>query len=132
MFQPDTKAGPEHFKEQTGIDLETDIDYVVAAHLAMGSEATEGQPPLVLARGRFDKVEIEGLIREQGGTVEDYKGSRLLVNDDKKLAVAFVEPGLVAIGSPSAVRRSIDTKGRRLQRHEQRRGHAPCSRHRRR
>ena len=110
MFQPDTKAGPEHFKEQTGIDLETDIDYVVAAHLAMGSEATEGQPPLVLARGHFQTVEIERLIREQGGTVEDYKGSQLLVNDDKKLAVAFVEPGLAAIGSPSAVRRSIDTK----------------------
>ena len=110
MFQPDTKAGPEHFKEQTGIDLETDIDYVVAAHSGMGSEVTEGQPPLVLARGRFDEVRIEGLIREQGGTVEDYKGSRLLVNDEKKLALVFVESGLVAIGSPSAVRSSIDTK----------------------
>jgi hypothetical protein len=107
-LQPDAKAGPEHFKEQTGIDLETDIDYIVAAHSGMGSE-TDG-PPLVLARGTFQTVEIERLIREQGGTVEDYKGSRILVNDEKKLAVVFVEAGLAAIGSPSAVRRSIDTK----------------------
>ncbi len=64
----------------------------------------------MLAKGRFDQVRIEGLIREQGGVVEDYKGSRLLVQDEKKLAVVFVEPGLVAIGAPAAVRKSIDTK----------------------
>ena len=107
-LRPGTDTGPEHFKEQTGIDLETDIDYIVAAH--SGGEPTEGQPPLVLARGRFDAVRIEGLIREQGGAVEDYKGARLLVQNEKKLAVVFVEPGLVAIGSPSAVRSAIDTK----------------------
>ena len=64
----------------------------------------------MLAKGRFDEVRIEGLILEQGGVVEDYKGSRLLVQDEKKLAVVFVEPGLVAIGAPAAVRTAIDTK----------------------
>jgi hypothetical protein len=107
-LQPGTNSGAEHFKEQTGIDLETDVDYVVAS--LSGSDPTEGEPPFVLVRGRFDQVRIEGLIRDQGGMVEDYQGSRLLVHEDKKLAVVFLEPGLVAVGSPVAVRRSIDTK----------------------
>ena len=104
-----TSDGAVHFKEQTGIDLETDIDYVVASASGTG-EPTQGEPPLVLAKGRFDEVRIEGLIRDQGGVVEDYNGSKLLISDEKKLAVVFLEPGLVAIGGADAVRKSIDTK----------------------
>ena len=109
-LQSSPDAGPEHFKEQTGIDLETDIDHVVATFAQMDAEPAQGEPPLVLARGRFDEVRIEGLIREQGGSVEDYMGSRLLLQDANRLALVFLEPGLVAIGGPAAVRRSIDTK----------------------
>ena len=36
---------------------------------------------IVLARGRFDQVKIEALMREHGAQVEDYKGSRLVVGD---------------------------------------------------
>jgi len=108
-FQQGANDGAAHFKEQTGIDLETDIDYIVASASGMG-DPTKGEPPLVLAKGRFDEVRIEGLTRDQGGVVEDYKGSRLLVSDEKKLALVFLEPGLVAIGGPDAVRRAIDTK----------------------
>jgi hypothetical protein len=104
-----TSDGAVHFKEQTGIDLETDIDYVVASSSGMG-EPTQGEPPLVLAKGRFDEVRIEGLIRDQGGVVEDYNGSKLLISGEKKLAVVFLEPGLAAIGGADAVRKSIDTK----------------------
>jgi hypothetical protein len=107
VLQPGTNTGPQHFKEQTGIDLETDVDYVVAAHSGMPPESG---PPLVLARGRFDEVRIEGLVREQGGVVEDYKGSRLLVHEANTIAVVFLEPGLVALGPPEAVRQAIDTK----------------------
>ena len=56
QLQPGTNSGAEHFKEQTGIDLETDIDYVVASLSEMG-DPTAGEPPLVLARGRFDQVQ---------------------------------------------------------------------------
>jgi hypothetical protein len=108
-FQPDSSRGTEHFKEQTGIDLETDIDYVVASFAGMG-EPPQGEPPLVLAKGRFDQGRIEELIRNQGGTVEDYKGSHLLISQENKLAVVFLDSGLVAIGGPAAVRASIDTK----------------------
>jgi hypothetical protein len=106
-LQPGANAGPEQLKERTGIDLQTDIDHVVATF--SGPDAGEG-PPLVIARGQFDEVRIEGLIREQGGTVEAYNGARLLLDDDNEFAVVFLEPGLVAIGRPAAVRRSIDTK----------------------
>lgn len=108
-LQPGTTNPPEQFKEQTGIDIETDIDYVVASAPGMPEE-TEGQPPLVLARGRFDQVRIEGLVIEQGATVEDYKGSRLVVQNEKKFAAVFLEPGLVAVGGPAAVRAAIDAK----------------------
>jgi hypothetical protein len=107
-LQPGTSSGSEHFKEQTGINLETDIDYIVAA--GTSGSPTEGEPPLVLARGRFDQVRIEGLVREHGGVVEDYKGSRLLVQNDMPFAVVFLEAGLVALGRPEAVRNAIDTK----------------------
>ena len=104
-----TGDGAAHFKEQTGIDLETDVDYVVASSSGMG-EPSQGDRPLVLAKGRFDEVRIEGLIRDQGGVVEDYNGSKLLISGEKKLAVVFLEPGLAAIGGADAVRKSIDTK----------------------
>lgn len=95
----------DKFQERTGINIETDVDSIVAA---ITSEGVTGHPPLVLARGRFDQVRLEGFAREEGGVVEDYRGTRLITHDD--FGVAFVEPGLVALGSPAAVRRAIDTK----------------------
>jgi hypothetical protein len=96
----------DRFQERTGINVAEDIDSVVAA---VTPEVTDGQgPPLVLARGRFDQVRLEGFARDEGGVVEDYKGIRLITHDN--FAVAFVEPGLVALGVPGAVRKAIDTK----------------------
>ena len=109
LFHPGTNAGSERFKEQTGIDLETDIEHVVVS-LSGTSDPSTGEPPLVLAKGQFNPVRIEGLILEQGGTVEDYKGSRLLIHKEEKIAVVFLELGLAAIGAPAAIRTSIDGK----------------------
>jgi hypothetical protein len=95
----------DQFQEKTGINIETDVDSIVAA---VGAQMSEQGPPLVLARGRFDQVRLEGFAREEGGVVEEYKGKRLITHDD--FGVAFVEPGVVALGSPATVRRAIDTK----------------------
>jgi hypothetical protein len=131
---PMHEQGQKEFQEQTGIDIERDIDYIVAA-LATGPRQAR---PLVIARGRFNDTQLEGLIREHGGTVEDYKGKRLVLAppghsghsghdsnasglpDDpgahpSKLAtehivLAFLEPGLVAFGDASAVRTAIDAQ----------------------
>ncbi len=114
---PMPEHGQKEFQEQTGIDIERDIDYVVAA-LATDTEQAR---PLVVARGRFNDTQLEGLIRQHGGTVEDYKGKRLVVAPKSEhgshgriatdhIVLAFLEPGLIAFGDATAVRTSIDAQ----------------------
>ena len=117
-FHPDTERHDE-FKESTGIDIENDIDEVVAS---IGNDDAAGDPSspepenaLVIARGRFDQVRIEGFVRERGGVATEYHGARLLTRKadrgtHKDVALAFVEPGLVAFGNSAAVRDAIDRK----------------------
>ena len=102
-------TGQQEFQEKTGIDIDRDIDYVVAAMTSVDSGRPSG---LVVARGRFDTVTLEALAREHGGTVEEYKGKRLVnspAEHTEQITLAFLEPGLVAVGSSSAVRHAIDT-----------------------
>jgi hypothetical protein len=111
---PQQPSGQRDFENETGINIETDIDRVVAA-LAPDNG-------LVLARGRFNDVKIEALMREHGAVVEDYKGVRLIVAEaprnpdssrsieDHGLTLAFIEPGLVALGSSMLVRNAVDLK----------------------
>lgn len=113
-FEPDARERDE-FLEKTGLDIEHDIDTVVAAMLADGASGTPKDSALVLARGRFDVVRLEGLAREHGGQVEEYQGARLIRHQEdgdgpSEMALGFIEPGLVAIGSYTAVRQAIDTK----------------------
>ena len=110
------ERGQQEFQAQTGIDIEKDIDYVVAS-LTAGSAKPA---PLVVARGRFNDTQLETLIREHGGAVEEYKGKRLIVCPTGEhdgapiqtgsMTLAFLEPGLVAIGESSAVKTSIDAQ----------------------
>jgi len=110
------ERGQQEFQAQTGIDIEKDIDYVVAS-LTAGSEKPA---PLVVARGRFNDTQLETLVREHGGAVEEYKGKRLIVCPTGEhqgapiqtgsMTLAFLEPGLVAIGESSAVKTSIDAQ----------------------
>lgn len=101
-------SGHDEFEARTGINIETDVDSVVAAFTAGAGD----DRALVLARGRFDEVRIEGSIRARGGQVADYNGKRLLTiaEDDHSMALSFVEPGLAAFGPAAAVQRAIDTK----------------------
>jgi hypothetical protein len=72
---PVEPTGQQEFQEKTGIDIERDIDYVVAA-LTPGASA--GAPiggGLVVARGRFNAGLLETLAREHGGQVEEYRAS---------------------------------------------------------
>jgi hypothetical protein len=109
------KEGERHddFKDATGIDIENDIDEVVACVSAVGEEPENA---LVIARGRFDTVRIEGFIREKGGVVTEHRGARLLTHKTHggkkggEVALAFVEPGLIAFGSGPAVRQAIDRR----------------------
>jgi hypothetical protein len=133
---PMNEEGQREFFEHTGINLEQDVDYVVASATANGF----GKNGVLVARGRFDTVKLEGLAREHGAEVQDYRGKRLLVlkhegwhqdadKDADKVetpgagaaavsvspvpntgALAFLEPGLVAVGDLAGVQRSIDAQ----------------------
>ncbi len=121
------ETGQKEFQAQTGIDIERDIQYVVAAMTPPGPDGgANNQNGLVVARGTFNTTQLETLAREHGGVVEDYKGKRLIKVSDVEnkvepaegvhpgpghtLALAFLEPGLVAIGSESAIKSSIDAQ----------------------
>jgi hypothetical protein len=105
--------GQRRFQEQTGIDIESDIDHVVAALQPQQDGQTAG---FVLARGRFDAGKIEASARSHGADVQEYGGTRIIApsasagDGRDQLALAFVEPGLVAIGHPQLVRGAIDRR----------------------
>ena len=108
---PMDAKGQEEFRTQTGIDIERDIDYIVAA----ASGISDHPDGLIVARGRFNDTQLEGLARQHGGEVEEYKGKRLVNSPvrqegQKQMTLAFLEPGLVAIGTKSTVQRAIDAQ----------------------
>jgi len=124
--------GQREFQELTGINIETDIDRVVASLENSGSPTTNRMGTgVVLARGRFDEVKIEGLMREHGAHVDIYKGKRLITAETPKpptppdspsqipavppipqtppsFSLTFVETGLVAVGTTALVQHVVD------------------------
>lgn len=111
--------------QETGIDLERDIDTVVAGF--SGSEPSVGNS-VVLIRGHFDRKRIESLVTEHGGSVEEYNGKQLYTVHDMPSesmtgmakhgdaaastgGLVFLEPGLIALGNTAALKRSIDARG---------------------
>lgn len=116
-LEPHTQEKDE-FEAKTGLDIERDIDSIVAAMMAESDGAIDSDNPeksvLILARGRFDQPRLEALAREHGGRTEDYQGTKLVThlgdeNDGHgQMAMGFVEPNLLALGSAVAVRRAID------------------------
>jgi hypothetical protein len=116
---PDGQAQDE-FHQKTGIDIEADIDHVLACMVPDAAGGHGGG--LVVARGRFDVVQLETLARQHGGRVEDYRGRRLLIAADPtghgihggsgpfSGAMAFLEPGVIALGDEATVKRAIDVQ----------------------
>jgi hypothetical protein len=125
--------GQRSFEDQTGINIETDIDRVVFGLTPLLETGQQGVPSgLVVARGRFNAVKIESFMRDRGARVEEYKGKRIVTADhphvpsvpdssqpqqqaapsraSESVSIAFIEPGLMAVGQSALVRRSIDLK----------------------
>jgi hypothetical protein len=115
-IEPDTQERDE-FEQKTGVDIEQDIQTVVAAMMPRADASSGGHDGgmLVLARGRFDAARLEALALEHGGHVEDYQGKRLLTHvkesGEPEVALGFLDADLVAIGSYNAVKQSIDARG---------------------
>jgi hypothetical protein len=123
---PGQENGQRELEQQTGINVETDIDHVVAS-LQADSSGNMPSAGIVLARGTFDEVKIEALMREHGAQVVTYKDKRIVVaptptpppadpnsptpqtlSKPPEFALSFLKPGLVALGSSSLIRRAID------------------------
>ncbi len=100
--------GKHQLLAETGIDIEQDIDSVLAG--LAGGQSTD--VPVVLLRGRFDAARIEGVATARGASASEHQGRTLLVfqgGGDTNPALAFLEPGLIGLGDAAALRRAIDT-----------------------
>lgn len=110
LAMPMHEKGQEEFRRETGIDIERDIQYIVAA-ITPGTHSA-----LLVARGNFNPVQLETLAVEHGGTAETYRDKRLVstpgkVNGQGQTGtLAFLEPGLVAIGDTASIKRAIDAQ----------------------
>lgn len=105
---PMQEKGQEEFQRETGIDIERDVQYVVAA-VTPGTHSA-----LLVARGNFNPTQLESLAVAHGGAVETYRDKRLISKSDiangANGTLAFLEPGLVAIGDTATVKRAIDAQ----------------------
>ena len=126
-------AGKERheFQEHTGIDVERDIDAVIAS-LSAAPGGNPHETGFVALRGRFDTSKIETLVSSKGGRLGEYNGARLLLppaDDDEQVGaiepessesptarprtrvrpiIALVSPHLVIVGAEAAVKGAID------------------------
>ncbi len=110
-----TGQGKDEFLRETGIDVEHDIQEVVAAAAGTGDPSGHG---LVLIRGQFDEARIEALVRQHDGAVTEYRGKRLMRLPDRRPGgtgaeapyLVFAEPGLAMFGSEATVKQAVDTR----------------------
>jgi hypothetical protein len=125
---PGQESGQRELEQRTGINIETDIEHVVASLEADPSGGTMPSAGIVLARGTFDEVKIEALMREHGAQVVSYKDKRIIVaptptpppadptspttpqsfSKPPEFALSCLKPGLVALGTSNLIRRAID------------------------
>ena len=110
-------AGRERreLETKTGVNVQTDVDHVVASLLPRPGDRGGG---LVLLRGRFDEAKLESLAKDEGGTLEHYRDVRMVflgippgvgtARQDWLPAIGFLEPGLIALGDRETIRRAID------------------------
>jgi hypothetical protein len=117
QFEPDTSERDE-FKAKTGVNIDTDINSVVAVLTPAATQSTSPHNGmLILARGRFEQSTLEALALEHGGHTEDYNGKRLLIHRNDAgtadMAIGFLEADLIALGGYEAIKKSIDAHGGR-------------------
>ncbi len=128
MPEGEESKGQAEFKEQTGIDIEHDIEAVTSAMIAGEPSGPHKFGGLIVLRGTFDTGRLEALAREKGADAENYKGARLIVMTHRAEAVgeaeseggsehkdftgaaAFTEPGVIVVGNVEQVRAAIDRK----------------------
>ena len=112
QLQSSNAVTPDGLEARTGIKFDKDVDLLLIASTGADATPTPADRSLIIARGRFDSVRIEALMREQGGQVEQYRGKRIVSVKDgaHDAALAFAEPGLLLFGARDGVRDALDAK----------------------
>jgi len=110
------QQGRDEIKNAVGIDIERDIDYVVACVLAAPAAGAESPNGYILAHGRFDQARIENFIREKGGVEQVYRDKKMFVHTPPtdgtearpEMGLTFVNAEVVALGSTAALKKVVD------------------------
>ena len=110
---PITGDGQQELAEKTGINLESDVDYLVAGLVSSPAGQSVPAGAVVLVHGRFNDARIVALMLDHGAEVQEYKGKRVIAapagsGPAGRLSLAFLGPELVAIGSTELVRAAVD------------------------
>jgi hypothetical protein len=123
--------GRQEFQEHTGIDVEKDIDAIIAALAPSPDGTNPHETGFVALRGRFDTAKIEALVTSKGGRLGEYNGARLLLSPEHEAeaapadgtatptvdgqvrkhfnpVIALVNANLVIVGAEPAVKAAID------------------------
>jgi hypothetical protein len=102
------QQGQQEFRDQTGIDIETDIESVLAYMLPGDEGQKQG---VVLARGHFNRDKIGTLLTSHGATTEEFEGTKVYSHPQAGKngpgGLAFLGESLVAVGSTDSVKRTI-------------------------
>jgi hypothetical protein len=115
------KQGQNEFQSKTGIDIERDIDHVVACIQPGATDADHNG--FVLLRGNFDANRLESLAREHGAQPAQSPGGKVRLlhwnkadgdkvayrhgGNNKPAAIGFVEPGLIVLGDEASIQRAF-------------------------
>jgi hypothetical protein len=112
-----TGEARDQFLGETGIDIERDVTSVLVATATPAGATgavdmkTAHDNSVALVRGVFSTPQIEASAMQHGATVGEYNGKRMItMGETGKMAVAFLEPSLLAVGDAASVRRAIDAK----------------------
>jgi hypothetical protein len=102
--------------EETGIDLRDFSEGLIFGDIAnIGTGNYFG----IIVEGSFNEATFIGNIEARTGedfTTSDYKGYKLYTSGDAEMAIAFLSEQMILLGSPKAVKDSIDvSKGERSQ-----------------
>jgi hypothetical protein len=111
MAPAGTEKGQQEFRDATGINIDTDIDSVLA-YLGAGGTANGAHEGVVLARGAFNEAKIRAFVTGKGATEQVYNTKTILVPTESGKGapggLVFLENGLIAVGSMDSLKKTID------------------------
>ncbi|HUP39026.1 MAG TPA: hypothetical protein VM115_02815 [Vicinamibacterales bacterium] len=113
---PESRKGRQMMNDFAGVDVEKQVDHIVAYVAPYTPKDPQAQDPpdmpraLVMVQGTFDPSRIEAFISERAGKMDEYKGRKIFVRTDEgqDMAVGLVGNNLIAMGQGDLVRGVID------------------------